>query len=268
MMGSSDEAIRLSGNFGRVTGSHLHFGFTILEYTVNTLDFVNKINAIFWRTRLKKKSLLQYILYLFMALFFAGCLSKYPMGLSKEQWLQLSQQEQLKLTKQQQMLDHEIALKREKQRELALEIELKKQQRIDALYQNATIGDTIVLNFESGYAINSKQKLPIIPQGVILARGETKEIDLQLQRGRQIRTQRVYLHYRNDGTQVEIALSPLNQRINKIVLLNSGKWRYGTKYQNQKLEVSKYRGLSRLNLSIRYHEATLKDRERYIIIPR
>jgi len=222
----------------------------------------------FRRTRLKKKSLLQYILYLFVVLFFVACSSRYPMGLNKEQWSQLSQQEQLKLTKQQQLLDHEIALKREKQRELALELELKEQQRIDMLYQNSTIGDIIVLNFESGYAISSKEKLPIIPQGVILARGETKEIDLQLRRSGQIKTQKIYLRYLNDGTQVEIALRPLSQRVNKIVLLNSGKWHYGTKYQNQKLEVSKYSGLSHLNLSIRYHEATLKDRESYIIIPR
>ena len=211
---------------------------------------------------------MRYIFYLCVALFFIGCSTKYPMGLNEEQWLQLSSQEQLELTKQQQMLDHQIALEREKQRQLALKLELKEQERIDKLYQNATIGDIVVVNFESGAALSSREKLPIIPQAVVLARGETKEIDLQLQRGNHTRVQRVYLHYANQATQVEISLNPPNQRVNKIVLLNDGRWNRGTKYPKQNLEVSKYSGLYNLGLSVRYHEATLKNKESYILIPR
>jgi len=39
--------IGLSGDSGRVTGPHLHFGFTILGYAINPLDFIDKINATF-----------------------------------------------------------------------------------------------------------------------------------------------------------------------------------------------------------------------------
>ena len=41
------EVIGLSGATGRVTGPHLHFGFTILGYAINPLDFIEKINATF-----------------------------------------------------------------------------------------------------------------------------------------------------------------------------------------------------------------------------
>lgn len=190
------------------------------------------------------------------------------MGLNEDQWSQLGSQEQLELTKQQQMLDHELQLQREKQKEIALQIQLKEQERIDKLYQNTTIGDIVVVNFESGDALSSKEKLPIIPQGVVLARGETKEIELQLLRGNHTRVQRVYLHYTSQATQVEVSLSPPSQRVNKIVLLNNGKWVQSTKYPKQNLEVSKYSGLYNLRLSVRYHEATLKSKESYILIPR
>jgi len=41
------EVIGLSGDSGRVTGPHLHFGITVLGYAINPLDFINKINATF-----------------------------------------------------------------------------------------------------------------------------------------------------------------------------------------------------------------------------
>ena len=41
------ELIALSGNSGRVSGPHLHFGILVRGVQIDPLDFIAKINAIF-----------------------------------------------------------------------------------------------------------------------------------------------------------------------------------------------------------------------------
>ncbi|MDE7255263.1 MAG: M23 family metallopeptidase, partial [Helicobacter sp.] len=41
------DLIALSGNSGRVSGPHLHFGFLVNGAQVDPLDFIDKINLLF-----------------------------------------------------------------------------------------------------------------------------------------------------------------------------------------------------------------------------
>ena len=41
------ELIALSGNSGRVSGPHLHFGILVRGVQIDPLDFIAKINTIF-----------------------------------------------------------------------------------------------------------------------------------------------------------------------------------------------------------------------------
>lgn len=208
-------------------------------------------------------------LFILPLLFFTGCFSSYPMGLSEKQWEALSQKQKLKLTKEQAKLDHELALKREKnraiERQKELAIELQKQKQLTKLYEKAEVGDIIVVNFEKGlFRYYNDKYLALIPQAVIIARGETKKLTVEAKNEAITKSYTLYLHYNRYGTHLELSFEKFESKNSeKVVLLNSGRWDRGERYKKQLLD-DKIKQLSHLNLLIRYHEATIK--KNYILL--
>lgn len=195
---------------------------------------------------------------LFVAVLFAmfltsGCASSYPMGLNEEQWNSLSKEKQIELTIEQNRLNQERSLLEEKR-------QLQQGESSSSYQQAQTLpfryGDVATVSFYGGIAKHDKYEKSILPQSFMINRGETKEVQLLLQReGKNYtQTETIFLVYAQDGSKIEIFGETPNQRRQRITLLNDGKWNRGAKYSNQNAESSKYIALRNVSVGVRFYD--------------
>ncbi len=185
--------------------------------------------------------------------------SPYPMGLTKELWESLDKEKQVELILEEKRQIHEKEILAKKE-----EILNKEQNKSDIEEQNPQYGDIVVVNFNSGLTKHNKYKKNILPQSFLIEKGETKEVELQLQKeGKNyIQTETIFLHYASSGMQIEIFAETPNDRRKRITLLNKGRWNKGENYKNLNVESSKYIALYNVDVSVRFLDEERRYRQR------
>ena len=191
------------------------------------------------------------ILFILTTLLFTGC-AHYPMGLNEEQWLSLSQEEQIKLQIRQSELDERKAFQREKQRVIQeqrrLEQERSENARIESLYEKSAYGDIITVNFYKGFIKKQKRNLHIQPISITLARGEHKKLKIALKdkKGYQY-WETIFVQFDRYGNELHLSS---NGHHKEMTILNNGNWHHEHIY-NRTHHYSKQSKLT-LEIGIRY----------------
>lgn len=192
---------------------------------------------------------MKYCIIIVTAFLLIGCADKYPMGLNEQEYTQLSKQEKLQLRKEQARLDNKLKIEKEKTKQKQKEIEKIKQQKLEALYKSNDYRNVIVINLTDG----SFQDHKLIPEAVILARGERKTATLKFRNKKgYTTTKELRLHYHRAGTKVSI--KPQYYSDDAVVLLNTGRWLRGTYYTNKHLVYADENVISGLDIQIRYFD--------------
>ena len=116
---------------------------------------------------------------LFISLFALGCES-YPMGMSKEEWVMLSPEQQAQLRQQQAAIDAEnrrIAAEEEaRRRQIEADEQARRQAEIDHRYRHARYGDIVSVNIEGGLMNIDGKHRAFEPVAFDLVRGEARTI--------------------------------------------------------------------------------------------
>jgi outer membrane murein-binding lipoprotein Lpp len=117
-----------------------------------------------------------------MVLLFCGC-TQYPMGLSEEQWFELSPAQQADYQARQYQIDEQRRQQAEAARiqraQMQAEAERMERERIDALYANAQYGDVIIVSICGGVMKRNNDLVALEPVAFDLVRGETKEVEFR-----------------------------------------------------------------------------------------
>jgi hypothetical protein len=194
-----------------------------------------------------------------MMLIFAGCSSKYPMGLSEQEWMQLSIQEKTDLTLKQESIEKEKRKERIKKYEIDKKIELEKQKaqakRLEKLYQEAEYGDIVNINLYGGKIESSNELLTLIPTAITIVRGESKTVPIVLKKKHYTYTKQLWIALNPMGNKIILSLKkPTKYNIEEqIVILNNGKWYKEQLYQ--KSNQARYDKIHKIKIGIRYINA-------------
>ena len=143
--------------------------------------------------------------YLFLllcsALLLSGCMSSYPLGMSKEEWVRLSPDQQLDARSRQAEMDQAERVRRAEAARLAAEQQRLEQQAREERLRNAAPGDLVqcVLDDAEGYFAGDWRT--VTPTGFTLVRGYSEAITLSEQ---DRSSRQVQVHASFDGTQVEL----------------------------------------------------------------
>lgn len=164
-----------------------------------------------------------------LVLLATGCVSRYPMGLSREQWESLPPDQQAEYQAKQYAIDEQRrqaeAARRAEQARLAAEAARAEQERIRQLYSNARYGDIVTVTVRGGSIAYGGKRYPYEPVSFDLVRGESKEVEF---RGRG--TQTIATHYdarlSDDGNTIYFDGSYRE----RVVLVNET-WERGQTYQ-------------------------------------
>ena len=163
-----------------------------------------------------------------MALLVSGCVTRYPMGLSREQWEALPPAQQADYQAKQYEIDSarrqaEEARRVERER-IAAEAARAEQERLQQLYANARYGDIVQVSVQGGFIEYNRNRYPYEPAAFDLVKGETKEVAF---RGRGLQT--IATHYEvrlsEDGNTIYFDESSRQ----RIVLVNQD-WEHGQTY--------------------------------------
>lgn len=172
----------------------------------------------------------------FLSIFLlAGCSTPYPLNMSKEQWQQLSKDQQTQLLLEEQKNRAEQAKAQQiadnYARELRLKAEIAEQQRLEQLYANPANGGVLRVNIEGGQWIERKKTYQIQADIFRIARGEKKQIELSLVNPKGYTYRRdVWVEYRLDGD--ALYLKEHRYDDNQITLLNRNQWSCGDYYRS------------------------------------
>lgn len=191
--------------------------------------------------------------------------SPYPLDMNKEQWQKLSPEERKSLLLKQQEYDESQRLARikanAKERELKLKLKLKEEARLSRLYSEPGSGNVVMLNLLSGEYRYKKTRYQIQPVSMLIARGETKEIDLTTRDHKQrTHRERLYVKYLHDGTGVYLyRSSPSRYSDDYIGILRDGRWNCGST-QRKSFQFSKYESLNNLKIFIKEQHSSCHAR--------
>ena len=163
-----------------------------------------------------------------MALLLAGCISRYPMGLNREQWEALPPAQQAELQAKQYALDEGRRqvdeARRIEQARLAAKQARFEQERLRQVYASARYGDIVQVTVQGGFIEYAGKRYPYEPVAFDLAKGETKEVAFH-GRGLQTIATRYNVRLTEDGNTIYFDDS-FRQRI---VLVNQD-WERGQNY--------------------------------------
>lgn len=164
-----------------------------------------------------------------------GCSTPYPLNMSKEQWQQLSKDQQTQLLLEEQKNRAEQAKAQQiadnRARELRLQAEISEQKRLEKLYANPAHGGVLRVNIEGGQWIERKKTYQIQADSFRIARGEKKQIELSLINSKGYHYRRdVWVEYRMDGD--AIYLKEHRYDDNQMTLLNRNQWACGDYYRS------------------------------------
>ena len=158
----------------------------------------------------------------------AGCISRYPMGLSQQQWDALPPAQQAEFHAKQYAIDAERRQAEEAQRmeqaRLAAEVARAEQERLRQVYANARYGDIAHVTVQGGFIAYAGKRYPYEPVSFDLAKGETKQITFY-GRGLQTIATRYNVRLTEDGNTIYFDDS-FRQRI---VMVNQD-WEHGQAY--------------------------------------
>jgi hypothetical protein len=196
------------------------------------------------------------IFFFIIVVLLAGCSSKYPMGISSEQWENLSVEEKTKLTLQQEKINtqkrKEQLQKYEIEKKHQLEAQKLEAQRIEKLYKEAQYGDLVNINLYGGLFEYGKHFLPMIPTATTIGRGETKQLQIVLKRDSFTYAKELWLYLSPMANKLTISFrKPSPSNIDEqIVILNNGKWDYEQVYTRS--NQTRYDKIDKLKIGIRY----------------
>lgn len=163
--------------------------------------------------------------------------SPYPLGMNQEQWNKLTTEERKALLLEQQKHREQQRLAQikadAKAKELRLQKEIAEKKRIDAMYNNPSNGNVVMVNILAGQYQYGKRTKLIEEESYQIARGETKTIELRLQEPKKhyLSTERVYLRYTQNGNAIYLYLdNPDYNSSQRIALLRDGRWQCGSRY--------------------------------------
>ncbi len=212
--------------------------------------------------------MLKTILLTLLALTLTACASSpYPLGMTQEQWQKLSAGERkAMLLKQQQYYEQQrlARIKTEgKQRELELALQLKEEERINKLYESPARGNVIMVNLLGGQYQYKKKVYQLQPSTLLLARGEIKQISLNMRDGKgNHSTERAYLKYNQEGTGLYLYLnSPSSYSRDYIAVLRDGRWDCGSKTSHS-YTFNKYESFKGLKIFIKDKNGQCRGRYR------
>lgn len=164
-----------------------------------------------------------------IAMLVSGCITRYPMGLSSEQWNALPPAQQAEYQAKQYEIDSarrqaEEARRVERER-IAAEAARAEQERLQQLYANARYGDIVQVSVQGGFIEYNRNRYPYEPAAFDLVKGETKEVAF---RGRGLQT--IATHYKvrlsEDGNTVFFDDSSRQ----RVVMVNQD-WERGQTYR-------------------------------------
>lgn len=202
---------------------------------------------------------------LFTILLVSCASSPYPLDMNEEQWQKLSPQERQVLLVKHQAFREAQRLEQikadAKQRELELALKLKEQERLNTLYSDPVGGNVIMVNLLGGEYRSHKKSYAIQPFSTLLARGETKEIELVMRDAKQrSHTQRAYLKYNGEGTGLYLYLSrPSHYNRDYLAVLRDGHWACGSS-SRQSFAFSRYETLNNLKIFVQEQNSNCHSR--------
>lgn len=165
---------------------------------------------------------------LMMALLASGCISRYPMGLTQQQWEALTPSQQAEYQARQYTIDEDRQKQAENQRieqdRLAAEAARAEQERLRQVYANARYGEIVHVAVQGGSIEYGGRRYPYEPVAFDLAKGETKQIAF-LGRGLQTIATRYNVNLTGDGNTIYFD----NSFRERIVLVNQD-WERGQTY--------------------------------------
>lgn len=181
------------------------------------------------------------LLSLLFICFFEGCATRFPLGLTEEQWENLAPQQQSEYTAKQYQIDEERRKRQEEyriQREReAAEAARLENERIVQLYRNARYGEVIQVNISGGRIAFSGERRDYEPVSFDLVRGERKRITFY-HHGKHITySTDIWVAYDNNAFYFDIGYDPYyGHHTDKIVILDNGRWHNGKSYRPKTLD--------------------------------
>lgn len=165
---------------------------------------------------------------LLIILLMAGCVSRYPMGLTQQQWEALSPALQAEYQARQYAIEEERRqaedARRIEQSRLAAEVVRAEKERLRQVYANARYGDIVHVTVQGGVISYAGKRYPYEPVSFDLVKGELKQVSFY-GRGLQTIATRYNVRLTEDGNTIYFDDS-FRQRI---VLVNQD-WERGQTY--------------------------------------
>ena len=182
----------------------------------------------------------------------SGCVARYPMGLSQQQWEALPPSQQAEYQAKQYAIDEQnrqqAEARRFEQQRIATEQAQAEQDRIRQLYANARYGDIVRVSVQGGFLEYDRKRYPYDPVSIDLVKGETKRVDFY-GRGHNTLNTSYNVRLTEDGNTV-IFDDSSRQRI---VMVNQD-WERGQEYRPQGTRNDVTVGLSGMSFFIKFKE--------------
>ncbi len=122
------------------------------------------------------------LIYCIMLILCAGCATRYPMGLTRDQWDALTPDQQAEYQARQYELDQrhrmQLAAEQAERERIRHEQIAAERERLAELYTNARYGDIVRVSLQGGSVEYYGNRYPYQPVAFEIARGEAKVINV------------------------------------------------------------------------------------------